>query len=145
MSSDRTSGQGQFVFAHREELNNLPAAAHEFEVDLHGAFAVDNREGYGQIYYGMPGFGILRIDSDLHKQEVINLPDELRSGNFHGAKIGDIAGNRRLIFPANNDEKVVILTLDGDVDFSLPTFFLELFWIHRNIIMMLSFSYYETV
>lgn len=120
MSSDRTSGQGQFVFAHREELNNLPAAAREFEVDLHGAFAVDNREGYGQIYYGMPGFGILRVDSDLQKQEVINLPDELRSVNFHGAKIGDIAGNRRLIFPANNDEKVVILTLDGDVDFSLP-------------------------
>ena len=32
-----------------------------------------------------------------------------------------------------------------DVDFSRHTIFLELFWIHKIITMMLSFSYYEIV
>ncbi len=120
MTSGKTSGQGQFVFDHREELSNLPPAAREFEVALHGGFAVDNREGYGQIYYGMPGCGIMRVDADLQKQEIIGLPDELRPVNFHGAKISDIGGDRRLIMPANNDEMVVVLTLDGEIDFTLP-------------------------
>ena len=120
MTSDKTSGQGQFVFAHREELSNLPTSAREFEVDLHGAFAIDDREGYGQIYYGMPGCGIMRVDADLQRQEIISLPDELAPLNFHGAKIDDFDGSRRLVLPANNDEMVVVLTLDGEVDFTLP-------------------------
>ncbi len=120
MSSDKTSGQSPFVFAHRNDLTNLPAAAQEYEVDLHGGFAADNRDGFGQVYYGMPGCGIMRIDADLQKQEIISLPDELKPLNFHSTKIGDIDGNRRLIMAANNDEQVAILTLDGDVDFILP-------------------------
>ena len=67
MTSVKTSGQEPFVFAHREDLYNLPSAAREQEVNLHGGFAVDARSGYGQIYYGMPGCGMscnhfLRID-----------------------------------------------------------------------------------
>ena len=120
MTSVKTSGQEPFVFAHREDLYNLPPAAREQEVNLHGGFAVDARYGYGQIYYGMPGCGIMRIDADLQKQEIISLPDELTPLNFHGAKIGEFDGNRRLFLPANNDEMVVVLTLDGEVDFTLP-------------------------
>ena len=74
----------------------------------------------GQIYYGMPGTGIMRIDSDLQKQEIISLPDELTPLNFHGTKVGEFDGDRRLFLPANNDEMVVVLTLDGEVDFTLP-------------------------
>ena len=120
MASVKTSGQGPFEFALREDLYNLPAAAREQEVNLHGAFGIDARDGYGQIYYGMPGCGIMRVDADLQKQEIIYLPDELKPLNFHGAKIGDIDGNRRLFLPANNEEMVVVLTLDGQVDFTLP-------------------------
>lgn len=120
MTPDKLSGHEPFVFAHREDLYNLPGAVRPHEVDLHGGFAIDSREGYGQIYYGMPGCGILRIDADLQKQELIKLPDELRPLNFHSTKIGEFDGNWRLFLPANNDEKVVVLSLDGDIDFILP-------------------------
>ena len=120
MTSEKRSGQDPFVFVHRKDLYNLPSAAQEQEVNLHGGFAVDAEYGEGQIYYGMPGCGIIRIDADLQKQEIISLPDDLTSLNFHGTKIGEIDGTRRLFLPANNDEMVVVLTLDGEVDFTLP-------------------------
>jgi len=120
MSPDKLSGQAPFVFTHRENLYNLPSAAKEHEVNLHGGFAVDARDGYGQIYYGMPGYGIMRIDADLQKQDIINLPDELTPLNFHSTKIGEFDGNWRLFLPADNDELVVILSLEGEVDFILP-------------------------
>ena len=120
MSSDKLSGQAPFAFTHGEDLTNLPAAAQEFEVNLHGGFDIDMRPGYGQIYYGMPGCGIMRIDADLQRQQIINLPDELRPLNFHSTKIGVFDGQKRLILPANSDEKVVVLTLEGEVDFILP-------------------------
>jgi hypothetical protein len=62
----------------------------------------------------------MRIDADLRKQEIISLPDELTPLNFHATKIAEFDGNRRLILPANNNELVVVLTLDGEVDFTLP-------------------------
>ena len=120
MSTGKTSGQQPFAFTHRGDLSVLPSAAHQHEVDLHGGFAVDTRPGYGQVYYGMPGLGIMRIDPDLQKQDIIDLPDDLRPLNFHSTKIGEFDGNLRLIMPANSDELVVVLTLDGKVDFVLP-------------------------
>lgn len=120
MATDRRSGQEPFVFTSRGDLQTLPAVARPFEVNLHGGFAIDQRSGYGQIYYGMPGCGIMRIDADLRKQETIKLPDNLRPLNFHSTKLGVFDGNWRLILPANSDEMVVILTLDGEVDFVLP-------------------------
>jgi len=120
MTSDKTSGQAPFAFTHRDDLSNLPQAAREQEVNLHGGFAIDTRPGYGQIYYGMPGYGIMRIDPDLQKQDVISLPDDLKPVNFHGTKLGTFDGKRRLFLSANGDEMVVVLTLDGEVDFTLP-------------------------
>ncbi len=120
MTTERTSGQDPFVFAHREDLSTLPLAAREQEVNLHGGFAIDARSDFGHIYYGMPGVGIMRIDPDLGKQEVIGLPDTLGPLNFHGTKIGTFDGKRRLFLAANSDEMVVVLTLDGEVDFTLP-------------------------
>ncbi len=118
--ASKMSGQEPFVFTHREDLSHLPSAARDHEVDLHGGFAIDARDGCGQIYYGMPGCGIMRIDADLQKQDIIDLPSELRPLNFHGTEIGEFDGNRRLFLPANNDEMVVVLSLDGEVDFILP-------------------------
>ena len=119
MTLTKTSGQGSFVFEHRKDLSNLSKEALEHEVDLHGGFAIDDKNG-GQIYYGMPGYGIMRIDADLGAQEVIRLSDELTPLNFHGTCIGEFDGKRRLILPANEDEMVCILTMDGEVDFILP-------------------------
>ena len=120
MSPDNLSGQAPFVFAHREDLYNLPSGEKQQEVDLHGGFAVDARDGYGQIYYGLPGSGIMRIEANLQRQDVIKLPDELTHLNFHSTKIGEFDNKWRLFLPANNDELVVVLSLEGEVDFILP-------------------------
>lgn len=120
MNHGKRSGQAPFVFAHARELGALPAAARPYEVDLHGGFAVDPRTGFGQIYYGMPGCGILRVDANLRRQEIITLPDSLKPLNFHSTKIGQFDGKWRLFLPANNDEMVVVLSVEGEVDFILP-------------------------
>ncbi|MCB9161983.1 MAG: hypothetical protein H6644_19420 [Caldilineaceae bacterium] len=119
MTTQAQSGQTPFTFVHRADLYNLPPRARTCEIDLHGGFAVDKHAG-SAIYYGMPGCGIMRIDADLQRQEIIDLPADLTPVNFHSTKIGEFDGKRRLILPANNDEKVVVLTLDGAVDFVLP-------------------------
>lgn len=120
MQATKQSGQAPFIFVHRPDLSHLPAAAQEHEVNLHGGFAHDGRAGFDQIYYGMPGCGIMRIDGDLQRQEIIPLPENLVDVNFHSTKIGDFDGQRRLILAANLDEQVVIMSLDGVVDFVLP-------------------------
>ena len=119
MALNNTSGQDPFVFTLREDLCNLPQSAKNHEVDLHGSFAIDSQQD-NHIYYGMPGYGIMRIDPDLSKQQVIKLPDELESVNFHSTVIGEFENKRRLILSANADEMVVILTMDGELDFVLP-------------------------
>jgi len=120
VSPDRLSGQAPFAFAHRGDLSTLPAAAQAQEVHLHGGFAVDPRQGMGQIYYGMPGCGILRVDPDLQRQEIIRLPNNLGDLNFHSTKIGKFDGKWRLFLPANDGELVAVVTTEGTVDFILP-------------------------
>ena len=113
------SGNAPFQFIHREDYHVLPGAALENEVKLHGGFAADLRSGYGHLYYGMPGSGIIRIDPDLKRQELISLPDTLRPMNFHSTKIGEINGAQRLFLPANDDALVAVITLEGGLDFVL--------------------------
>lgn len=120
MTQSKRSGQSPFAFAHAKALDTLPAAARPYEANLHGGFAVDSRTGFGQIYYGMPGCGILRVDADLQRQEMIKLPDSLKPLNFHSTKIGQFDGKWRLFLPANNDELVVVLSIEGEVDFIVP-------------------------
>jgi len=120
MVQKNQSGLEPLAFGLRDDLSTLPLNAQGFEVDLHGGFAVDTRDGYGEVYYGMPGCGLMRVDSDLQRQEIIALPDDLRAVNFHSTKIGRFDGNWRLFLPANSDEMVVIMTLEGQVDFILP-------------------------
>ncbi len=115
----RQSGQTPFVFRYREDLRNLPSAALENETKLHGGFAVDRRPGFGHLYYGMAGCGLLRISPDLTRQEVIELPPQYQNVNFHSTKIGNFEGKPRLFLPANNEALVAIVTLDGDVEATL--------------------------
>jgi hypothetical protein len=113
------SGNTPFEFTYRQDLHVLPARALEYEVDLHGGFAADKRPDFGHLYFGMPGCGIIRIDPDLKRQELIKLPDALKPMNFHSTKIGRISGDWRLFLPANNDALVAVLKLDGELDFLL--------------------------
>lgn len=115
----QTSGSAPFAFAYRDDLHTIPTAATDLEVNLHGGFAVDKRDGFGQIYYGMADLGIVRIDADMTQQDVIALPDKLKPLNFHSTKIGVIGGEQRLFLPANNDELVAVVDLEGKLDFTL--------------------------
>jgi hypothetical protein len=115
----KRSGDTPFQFVHRQDLHVLPASTIDFEVNLHGGFAADKREDFGHLYYGMPGSGIVRIDPDLRRQEMIALPDKLIPMNFHSTKIGSINGSWRLFLPANGDALVAVVSLDGTLDFVL--------------------------
>lgn len=115
----KRSGNALFEFVVRDDLHTLPDRATECEINLHGGFAADKRAGFGQLYYSMPGCGILRIDPGLRKQELLPLPEHLQAMNYHSTKIGSIGGALRLFLPANNDALVAVLTLDGGLDFVL--------------------------
>jgi hypothetical protein len=115
----KRSGDTPFEFIHRKDLHVLPAPVLESEAKLHGGFAADKRSNFGQLYYGMPGCGILRIDSDLNRQELIELPEKLRPMNFHSTKIGSINGSLRLFLPANDDAMVAVVSLEGALDYVL--------------------------
>jgi hypothetical protein len=116
--TSKKSGQGDWVFTHRQDLSVLPGKAQPFEVRLHGGFAVD-REGAGSLYYGMPGCGLMRVRPDLASQDIIDLPPDLKPINFHSARVIDFDGKRRIVMPANDNAKVVVLSLDGNLDFVL--------------------------
>ncbi len=117
--SVKVSGQDAFKFALRDDLYNLPSVAKENEVKLHGGFAIDNRPDKGQIYYGMPGTGIMRVDRDLKSQDIISLPDNLEALNYHSTKIASLNGEERLILSAESNEKVLLIDLNGNVDKTL--------------------------
>jgi hypothetical protein len=113
------SGNPPFTFIHRKDLHVLPTSVLDSEVNLHGGFAVDKRNEFGHLYYGMPGCGILCVDPDLSRQDLIKLPETLEPMNFHSTKIGQIQGNWRLFLPANDDALVAVISLDGTIDFVL--------------------------
>jgi hypothetical protein len=115
----KRSGSTPFEFIHRIDLHVLPSGVLGSEVNLHGGFAADRREKYGQLYYGMPGCGILRVEPDLSRQDLIELPEQLKPLNFHSTKIGVINGSQRLFLPANNDALVAVVSLEGTLDFVL--------------------------
>ena len=113
----KKTGQTPFQFSYRDDLRELPQKALSCEVNLHGGFTEDAATGH--VYYGMPGCGIMRASADLAHTDVLELPSELATVNFHSTKIGYLDGNPRLILPANRDEKVAIVTLEGDVEYIL--------------------------
>lgn len=117
--SKKKTGQAPFEFSFCEGLRAVPSKALENEIGLHGGFAVDPREGQGDIYYGMAGIGLIKVSTDLEKQEILEISSDLMPLSFHSTKIGTFDGNPRIFLPANEDEKVVILTLEGDIDFIL--------------------------
>jgi hypothetical protein len=117
--STKRSGSMPLEFVHRPDFHVLPGDVLESEINLHGGFAVDRRSGFGQLYYGMPGCGILRIEPDLSRQELIRLPEQLQPLNFHSTKIGSIQGVPRLFLPANDHALVAVVSLDGELEFVL--------------------------
>ncbi len=117
----KKSGREPFVFSYAEDLRTLPAAALNQEEKLHGGFAIDKRPAHGEVYYGMPGHGLMKVSPDLSRQETIELPSDLKPLNFHSTKIGVFDGETRLFLPANEDAKVAVFSLDGDLQYLFET------------------------
>lgn len=120
MTSDKKSGNDPFVFSLREDLSHVPEIAKKNEPYLHGTFSIDPRPGKGELFYGMPRCGIMRVEKDLGKQDIIPLPDKVKPFNFHSTKFGFFDGKWRLYLPANDNQSVVVLTPEGELEFILP-------------------------
>jgi len=118
------SGQAPFTFSYSEDLRTLPESALSQEEKLHGGFAVDKRPGQGEVFYGMPGHGLMKVKADLTSQETIELPSDLKPLNLHSTKIGMFDGKTRLFVAANEDARVAVLTLEGELEylFEVPEF-----------------------
>lgn len=118
--SPRRSGDSPYRFEYRPDLDHLPGESRENEPRLHGTFGVDSRPGQGELYYGLPGSGIVRISPDLGRQTVIDPGVELRDINFHSTRLATFDGDVRLILAANNDESVFIVNLEGGLEHRIP-------------------------
>lgn len=113
------SGTAPLRFAHRSDLHVLPGSTHDAEINLHGTFAEDRRAGQGQVYYGMPGHGLIQIAPDMREQTLNPLPDPLMTENIHSTRLVEINGEQRFVLTANEAEMIAIVRMDGTLDFLL--------------------------
>ena len=119
-SPRRVSGQGSLKFRVLHTSDHLPALARSVIEKAHGGFAVDRRQGRGEIYFALPEAGIVQISRDLEVVRMLNTPQEVRETNMHNATIWyDTEGNGYLTFPANDAGKVFTTSLDGSLKHAL--------------------------
>ena len=115
-AAEKISGQGAYKFRVFATSSILPSEAGPVLVKAHGGFAVDKRPGKGDVYFALPGAGIIKLNPDLNSSVLIPTPDEVKNTNLHNALIwfaGD--GTPYLAFPANDANKVFTLSLDGQL------------------------------
>ena len=115
-AADTGSGQGEYRFWVLSGRVILPPEALAVLERAHGGFAVDRREGRGEIYFALPGAGIIRLSPDCRTAELLPTPDELKMTNLHNTTIWYAEdGSPRLVFPANEIGKVFTTSLDGQL------------------------------
>jgi len=117
-SATQVSGQGEYVFELDLELSKMPEGITvQQEKPFHGGFAVDRREGKGEVYFGLKGVGVVKLSNDLKTRSIIPGTQELLSKQSpHNATIFyDKEGKPFLSFPLNKDGKVIITDLQGKV------------------------------
>ena len=108
------SGQGELRFRVLYTADHLPGLAQSVIERAHGGFAVDRREGRGEIYFALPEAGILQLSRDFRLVRMLNTPAEVRKTNMHNTTIWyDAEENGYLAFPANDAGMVLTTSLDG--------------------------------
>jgi len=106
------TGQGDFVFSYEEQLTAaFPAAAKEFEINMHGGFNEDPETGI--IYTGIPGYGLCSISPDLKEWKKIGNDERLKD-NIHGIVFFVHKGKKHLAV-AQEGKRVLVLNLDGTI------------------------------
>lgn len=110
----KTSGQGDLKFRLFATSANLPPEAVQVLVKAHGGFGVDHREGKGEVYFALPGAGIIQLSPDLKQSTLIPTDPAVRDTNMHNTTVWYAKdGTPFLTFPANEANKVFTTTLDG--------------------------------
>ncbi len=108
------TGQGDLKFKLLYTADHLPAEAVAVLKKAHGGFAVDRRGGRGEVYFALPGAGIIEISGDLKKAKMLKTSSAVKDANMHNAAIwyaGD--GSSYLVFPGNDVGKIFTTTLEG--------------------------------
>lgn len=111
-----TTGQGGWVFRIKHDSGILPEAAREALPRAHGGFAIDTRDGRGEVYFALPGAGIIRLNAALSSATLLPTAPAMKAANLHNCTFWvDNRGRARLVFPANNAGKVFTTDLEGNL------------------------------
>lgn len=109
-----TSGQGKVKFRVLYRSDHLPAEAQKVLKQAHGGFAIDRRPGKGEIYFALPGAGIIQISADMKSTRMLNTDPAMRDTNMHNATIWYAPdGKPYLTFPGNQSASVFTTDLGG--------------------------------
>ncbi len=114
--SAAVSGNGKYKFRVLYTSSHLPAEAQAPKPlkAAHGGFAIDRRPGKGEVYFALPGAGIIRISSDLKSTAMLDTAVEMKDPNMHNALFWQAPdGTPFLSFPSNSEGKIFTTSLDG--------------------------------
>jgi hypothetical protein len=116
----RTTGSGAFTFRHRPI--ELPSPMQEHLLGAHGAFAPDREAdgGDGSTWFSLKDVGLLRLDPELSRIEVVGGDPRIVAANVHGASILRHGGSTYLGLPSNDAETVWIADTAGRVVRTFP-------------------------
>lgn len=110
------SGEGEMRFRVLYTSAHLPPPAQKVLAKAHGGFAADRRPGKGEVYFFLPGAGLLKISPSLDTVTLVPTPAAMLSTNLHDTTIWtNHAGDAFLVFPANEAGKVFTTTLGGEL------------------------------
>jgi hypothetical protein len=108
------SGNGKYRFRVMYTSSHLPEEAQKVLKAAHGGFAIDRRPGKGEVYFALPGAGIIQISSDLKSTRMLATDPSMRDTNMHNAMFWQAAdGTPFLTFPGNSASKVFTTSIDG--------------------------------
>ncbi|MCY4189119.1 MAG: hypothetical protein OXD30_11615 [Bryobacterales bacterium] len=116
----RISGQGAYRFKVAYKGSHLPPEAQAVLANAHGGFAIDRRPGRGEVYFALPGAGIIQVSSDLSAAKMLPTAAAMKPHNMHNATIWhDSAGGAHLSFPGNDIGAVFTTDLGGKLQHEL--------------------------
>jgi hypothetical protein len=111
---EAVSGSGKYRFRVLYTSSHLPAEAQAVLKAAHGGFAMDRRAGKGEMYFALPGAGIIQISSDLKSTKLLPTDESMKGANMHNALYWEAKdGTPFLSFPGNGVAKVFTTSLDG--------------------------------
>ena len=118
----KISGQNKMKFRVLYQRDHLPEKALKVLKSAHGGFAVDRREGKGDISFALPGAGIIVISGDLKQTQLLKTPANITKKNQHNTTIWYGPDKTPyLAFPSNNSGQVFITNLAGELLYTLST------------------------